>query len=165
VKRDRKVRKWVSWSSIGASSSGWRGCMRRAMCCVGASWYELRSAHDLATASLTWAAARVFSHRAAGGGRARGLGRRPGRQRGHARRGRKTHPKGTATSRSMKRTRPRSRSRMPASSGRSAFRSWSTSATCRRRSARCTERFAQAAGCWCGTSIGPPCPGTRSIGS
>jgi hypothetical protein len=25
--------------------------------------------------------------------------------------------------------------------------------------------LAQAAGCWCGTSIGPPCPGTRSIGS
>jgi SAM-dependent methyltransferase len=48
---------------------------------------------------------------------------------------------------------------------RSAFRSWSMSATYRRRSQRCAECFARVAGCWCGTSIGPPCPGTRSIGS
>ena len=33
--------------------------MRRGTCCAGASWCELRSAHDPATASLTWAVARV----------------------------------------------------------------------------------------------------------
>jgi len=43
--------------------------------------------------------------------------------------------------------------------------SWNMSATYRRRWQRCTECFARVAGCWCGTSIGPPCPGMRSIGS